>query len=68
MDTYFVGVDGAPLVDRVADDVDDPSEGLLAHGDLDGGAGVHDGVAPHQTLGTVHGNGTDGVLSQVLGN
>ncbi len=34
------GVDGAPLVDRVSDDVDDAAQGLLADGDSDRGASV----------------------------
>ncbi len=34
------GVDGAPLVDRVSDDVDDAAQGLLADGDSDGGASI----------------------------
>jgi hypothetical protein len=34
------GVDGAPLVDRVSDDVDDAAQGLLADGDSDGGTSV----------------------------
>ncbi len=62
----LVSVHGAPLVDRVADDVDDAAEGLLADGDTDGGSGVDDLVASHKTLGTVHGNRAHGVLSQVL--
>ena len=64
----LVGVDGSPLVNGVADDVDDPAQGLLAHGDLDGGAGVDDRLAADQTLRTVHGNRPHSVLSQVLGN
>ena len=61
-------VNGTPLVDWVTNDVDDSAEGLLAHGDLDGRSSVDDWLSTDKTLGTVHGNGTDGVLSQVLGN
>lgn len=64
----LVGVDGAPLVDRLSDDVDDAAQGLGADRDTDGRASVLDGLATHQTLGTVHGDGADGVLSQVLGD
>ena len=64
----LVGVDGAPLVNGVTDNVDDPAQGLLSHGDLDGGAGVDDRLAADQTLRTVHGDRPHSVLSQVLGN
>merc|ERR1719328_940247 len=60
--------DGAPLVDRVADHVDDAAKGLLAHGDGDGETLILDNVASDETLSTVHGNGPDGVLSKVLGD
>jgi peptide chain release factor 1 len=46
----------------------DSPEGSGADGDLDGGARVDDLLATYETVGTVHGNGADGVLSQVLGN
>ena len=83
----LVGGDGAPLVNRVANDVDDATKGLLAHRDGDGQTLVLNNITPgnigdnfnsvvkrmviklpDKTLGTVHGNGPDGVLSQVLGN
>merc|ERR1712183_410648 len=64
----LVGGDGAPLVDRVADHVDDAAKGLLAHGDGDGEALILNNITPDKTLGTVHGNGPDGVLSEVLGH
>merc|ERR1719341_2092753 len=64
----LVGGDGAPLVDRVADHVDDAAKGLLAHRDGDGEALILNNITPDKTLGTVHGNGPDGVLSKVLGH
>merc|ERR1719458_1586186 len=64
----LVGGDGAPLVNRVADHVDDAAKGLLAHGDGDGEALILNNITPDKTLGTVHGNGPDGVLSEVLGH
>ena len=36
-----------------------PAEGLLAHWDGDGQAGVDDLLAAHQTLRVVHGNGAN---------
>lgn len=59
---------GSPLVDRFPDDVDDPAQGLGPDGNPDRVAGVEDGLPANQTLGTVHGDGADGVLPQVLGD
>ena len=68
MSEEILRVNGTPLVDWVTNDVDDSAEGLLTHGDLDGGSSVDDGLSTDKTLSTVHGNGTDGVLSHVLGD
>merc|ERR1719507_823439 len=64
----LVGGDGAPLVNRVADHVDDTAKGLLAHRNGDGEALILNNITPDKTLGTVHGNGPDCVLSKVLGH
>jgi len=64
----LLGVYGTTLIDRLTDDVDDTAQALGTDGDGDGGTGILDSLATDQTLGTVHGNGTDGVLSQVLGD
>merc|ERR1711997_1153412 len=64
----LVGGDGAPLVDWVADHVDDAAKALLAHRDGDGEALILNNITPDKTLGTVHGNGPDCVLSEVLGH
>merc|ERR1719474_2630697 len=61
----LVSGDGAPLIDRVSDHVDDAAKGLLAHGDGDGKTLILDNIASDETLSTVHGNGPDGVLSKV---
>ena len=44
------------------------TEELGADGDLNRAAGISNGLAADKTLGTVHGNGTDGVLTEMLGN
>merc|ERR1719397_1632580 len=62
----LVGGDGAPLVNWVADHVDDTAKGLLAHGGGDGEALILNNITPDKTLGTVHGNGPDGVLSEAI--
>lgn len=60
-----VTLDGATLVNGLANDVHDTAEGSLSDGDHDGSASVDDLGTTDETLGTVHGNGTDRVLSKV---
>ena len=64
----LVGGDGTPLVNGITDHVDDTAEGLGTHGDHDGRTGVVNHLSTDQTLSTVHGDGTHGVLSEMLGN
>jgi hypothetical protein len=71
-----IGVDGrhldtfdrASLVDGLTDDVHDSTEGLGTDGDGDGRTGVDDLLASDETIGTLHGDASDSVLTQVLGN
>lgn len=63
-----VGRDRASLVDGLADDVDDASQGFGTDWDTDGRACVGHALSTDQTFGTVHGDGADGVFSQVLGD
>ena len=58
-------VDGTTLVNGLANDVHDTAEGGSTDGDTDGSTGVNDLLATDETLGTVHSNGTDGVLAEV---
>jgi len=46
----LVGGDGAPLVNRVADNVDDATKGLLADGDGDGEALILNNITPENIL------------------
>jgi hypothetical protein len=62
------GINGATLIDGVSDDVDDATEGFGSDGDHDGVSCVEDGLASDKTLGTIHSDGPDGVLSEMLGN
>ena len=64
----LVGSDGAALIDRLTDNVDDSAESFGADGHLDGIASVLDGLATHETLGGVEGNGAHVVATQVLGD
>ena len=61
-----LGIDRAGLVDRLADDVDDAAEHLVADRHRDRRAGVGALLAAHQTLGGVHRDGADGVLAEML--
>lgn len=58
-------VDGTTLVNGLADDVHDTAESRGADGDTDRGTGVDDLLATDETLGTVHGNSADRVLTKV---
>ena len=59
-------VDGTALVDRLADDVEDPAQRRLADRDRDRRAGVHDLAAAGQAVGGIHRDGADGELAQLL--
>mmetsp|Transcript_2155 Transcript_2155/g.4907 ORF Transcript_2155/g.4907 Transcript_2155/m.4907 type:complete len:511 (-) Transcript_2155:15-1547(-) len=61
-----LGVDRSALVDGLSDDVHDTSQGLATDRDLDRLSRVPHLLASHESLGGIHGNGTDGVLSQML--
>jgi hypothetical protein len=64
----FLGVDWTTLIDWFTDNVDDTTQGLTTNWDGDWRTSVNNGLTTDQTLGTVHGNGSDSVLTQVLGN
>ncbi|GMR43041.1 hypothetical protein PMAYCL1PPCAC_13236 [Pristionchus mayeri] len=63
-----LGVDGASLVNGLSNDVHDTAESLGSDGDLDRISGVDDLLATDKTLGTVHSNGTDDILTEMLGD
>ena len=58
-------LDGTTLVNGLANDVHDTAEGRGADGDTNGSTSVNDLLATDETLGTVHGNGPDRVLTKV---
>eukprot|EP00341_Mesodinium_pulex_P006742 CAMPEP_0116906706 /NCGR_PEP_ID=MMETSP0467-20121206/12673_1 /TAXON_ID=283647 /ORGANISM="Mesodinium pulex, Strain SPMC105" /LENGTH=432 /DNA_ID=CAMNT_0004581591 /DNA_START=204 /DNA_END=1503 /DNA_ORIENTATION=+ len=62
----LVGLDGAARVDGFPYHIDDAAQGGGSDGDHDGGAGVADLLAAHQSVGSVHGDGPDFVVAQVL--
>ena len=59
-------LDGSALVDGVARHVHDTAERAVADRNHDGLAGVGGLVSTDETLGTVHGNASHGVLTQML--
>lgn len=63
-----LGVDGAALVDRLPNDVEDAPQRLTPHGHLDGRPRVHHELAPRQALRPLHGDAPHRVLPQVLGH
>ena len=62
----LVRLDGTPLVDGVTGDVHNTPQGGRADGDGDGCSGVGNLGAPDETLGTVHSNATDDILTEML--
>ena len=64
----LVGLNGTPLVNGVSDHIDDPSQSLGPDRDHDWVSSVVDNLATDKSLSSVHGNGSDSVLSQMLSN
>jgi hypothetical protein len=59
-------LDGSSLVDGLTNDVHDSTQGGGTDGDLDRRTSVNDFLSSDKTIGTVHGNGSDSVLSEML--
>ena len=69
MDTvFFLISDWAHLVNRLADDVNDTTKGLAADRGADLFAGIDNNLTTLEAVGGVHGDGTNRVLTQMLGN
>ena len=62
----LVGVDGAELVDRLADDVEHAAEGRAAHRHGDGPAGVDGLHAAHHAFGGLHGDAAHAAFAEML--
>ena len=60
--------DRAGFVHRLADDVHDAAQRLVADRHRDRRAGIGHRGAAHETFGRVHGDGAHGVLAEVLGH
>lgn len=61
-------LDWSSLVNWLTNNVDDTAQGLTANRHGDRSTSVGDRLASDQTVSTVHSNGSDGVLTQMLGN
>jgi hypothetical protein len=64
----LLGEDGSLLIDGLSNHVDNTSKSFGTDRHLDGGTGINTLLTTDKTVGGLHGNGTDGVLSQVLGD
>ena len=62
----LLALDGTALVDWVTSNVHDTAEGAVTDGNHDGVASVGSLAATDETLGTLHGNAADDVLTQML--
>jgi peptide chain release factor 1 len=60
--------DGTLLIHGLTNHIQDTAKSAGSDGNHDGGASVIHSLATHQTLSGFHGNGTDGVLTQMLGD
>ncbi|KAH3677854.1 hypothetical protein OGATHE_000508 [Ogataea polymorpha] len=60
--------DWASLIDWLTNDVDDSTQSTSSDWDRDWSTRVNNGLTSHKTLGTIHSNSSNGVLTQVLGN
>mmetsp|Transcript_68823 Transcript_68823/g.125562 ORF Transcript_68823/g.125562 Transcript_68823/m.125562 type:complete len:240 (+) Transcript_68823:931-1650(+) len=61
-------LNGAQLINRLTNDVNNPAQRLLTDGNLDWGTSVLHGLSTSEAICPVHGNGADHVLTQVLCN
>src|SRR5262249_25360787 len=64
----FSGIDGASVIDWLAEQIEDATERFLAHGDRQGLAGIDYFAAPDQSIGGAQGYTADAIAAQVLLN
>ena len=63
-----IRLDRAAFINGLTNDVQDTSKRTVTDRDGDGSTCVDDLLATDETLGTVHGNATNGVFTKVLGD
>src|SRR5512138_1172866 len=64
----FLVTDGAHLINLFADNVHDAAKGLATDRHNDLLAGVQNLLTANETVSTVHGDGTDCIFAEMLGN
>ena len=64
----FIGEDRAPLIDGLANHINDSSEGLWADGDHDRGSNIDDFLATDEAFSGVESNGAHVVATEMLGD
>lgn len=63
-----LGVDWSSLVNGLSNDVHNSSQTFWSDWNHDWVSGILDGLSSNQTISSVHGNGSDSGISQVVGN
>jgi len=66
--SVVLSLDGTSLIDGLTNDVDDSAKSGWTDRNSDGSSGVVDNLSSDKSLGGVHSNGSDGVLTQMLGD
>eukprot|EP01083_Nonionella_stella_P023190 64104_1 len=60
--------DGSLLIHGLSDDIDNTSQSQGSNRNLNGGSGINTLLSTDKSVSGLHGNGTDGVLSKMLGH
>jgi hypothetical protein len=66
--TAVGGINGTTLINGLTNDVHDTAKHTRTNRDGNGGASIGDLLSTDKTLSTVHSDGTDSVLAEMLGN
>ena len=64
----FFRVNRTHFVNRLADNIDNPTESFAADRHRDLLAGIDGILATNQTVGRIHGDGPDDIFTEMLGN
>merc|ERR1719189_2161185 len=62
-----VGFQGTTFINGITNNIDNAAKGFFTDRDTNGGSGINDLLSTDKTLCTIHSNGSDGILSQMLG-
>merc|ERR1719319_490916 len=62
-----VGFQGTTFINGITNNIDNAAKGFFTDRDTNGGSGINDLLPTDKTFCTIHSNGSDGILSQMLG-